>query len=245
MIVHSKYLGILGGMGPHATADFFLKIIAATGAEKDQEHLPIIIRSVPQIPDRSTAIIDGGASPLHALIEGIEELCSAGAAAIAIPCNTAHYWYQEMVEISTVPIFHIADTVVNYLSTSNKVETVGVLATEGTLKANIYQNRLIGTQIKNVIIPSELEMNTLVSPGIAAVKAGDLSKAEELLLEAANNLRDRGAMSVVMACTEIPLVLGEWSNTDFALVDATNCLAECCVRWWHENRASVSTTEKK
>ncbi len=124
----------------------------------------------------------------------------------------------------------------DYFATSNKVETVAVLATEGTIKAGIYQKRLIGTQIKDVMIPSETEMNTLVSPGIAAVKSGNLSNAEELLLEAAHILRERGATSIIMACTEIPLVLGKWSDIDITLVDATNCLTEYYVCWWLKNR---------
>lgn len=241
MINRSPYLGILGGMGPQATADFFLKIIAATPATKDQEHLPIIIRSVPQIPDRSTAIMGSGASPLPALIQGVKELCSAGATAIAIPCNTAHYWHSELAEISTVPIFHIADTVANYFTISDSAETVGILATEGTIEAGIYQKRLTGPQIENVITPSEVEIQKLISPGIAAVKAGDLANAEELLTEAAKSLRERGATSIIMACTEIPIVL-EQQTDDFSLIDATNCLAEYCVSWWNENNTSISKT---
>ena len=89
-------LGVLGGMGPLATVDFLSKLIAETPAERDADHVPVLVYSVPQIPDRPAAILAGGASPLPEMLNGLRTLKAAGAACIAIPCNTAHYWYDAL-----------------------------------------------------------------------------------------------------------------------------------------------------
>jgi len=90
-----KVVGILGGMGPEATVDLFMKIIKATPAKKDQDHLRIMIDNNPKIPDRTLAILGRGKSPLKQLQETLHNLERAGAEVIAIPCNTAHYYYNE------------------------------------------------------------------------------------------------------------------------------------------------------
>lgn len=226
------YLGVLGGMGPGATADFYLKLISATAASTDQEHVATIIRSVPQIPDRSAAISQKAESPLPALSRGIRELISSGAKAIAIPCNTAHFWYDDLVAISTVPVFHIVDTVRERLEANAHAGPVGLLATAGTIEGKIYQNRLAGQSGYQVLVPEQEDQKSLVSPGIAAVKAGDLSAGTDLLSKAARRLQERGAGSAIMACTEIPIVLGPKSDVRMPLIDATDALARHCVEWW-------------
>src|SRR5688572_33509583 len=92
----SPLLGVLGGMGPLATVDFLAKLIEETGAERDEDHVPVVVYSVPQIPSRPAAILHGGASPLPAMLEGVRTLERAGATAIAIACNTAHYWHDAL-----------------------------------------------------------------------------------------------------------------------------------------------------
>ena len=232
------YLGVLGGMGPGATADFYLKLISATAASTDQEHVATIIRSVPQIPDRSAAISKKAESPLPALSSGIRELISSGAKAIAIPCNTAHFWYEDLVAISTVPVFHIVDTVRERLETNARTGPVGLLATAGTIEGKIYQNRLGGQSGYQVLVPEEEDQKKLVSPGIAAVKAGDLIAGADLLSKAARRLQERGARSAIMACTEIPIVLGPKSDVGMPLIDATDALARHCVEWWRTSSSS-------
>ena len=236
-------LGVLGGMGPQATADFYLKLVSATDAATDQDHVATIISSVPQIPDRSAAIAGNGLSPLPALSEGIRELVSVGAGAIAIPCNTAHFWHGELAAISPVPVFHIVDAAAVRLNTLERDGPVGVLATRGTIAANIYQRRLETQGAFQIMIPTENDQETLVSPGIAAVKAGDLNLGADLLAQAAQRLRARGAGSAIMACTEIPLVLGTDSNVGMTLIDATEALARHCVEWWREIRGEANAIQ--
>ena len=103
-------LGVIGGMGPLASADFFRKLIDATPAACDDEHIPVLIHSVPQLPSRPAAILRGGASPLPALMKARDRLVAAGATMLAMPCNTAHHWHAELAA-NSVPFPHIADAV--------------------------------------------------------------------------------------------------------------------------------------
>ena len=104
-----RRLGVLGGMGPLATVDFLKKLIEETPATRDQDHIPAIAYSVPQIPDRPPAIVGNGDSPFPHMLAGIHTLRHAGATTIAIACNTAHFWYDDLLQQGGVPILHIAD----------------------------------------------------------------------------------------------------------------------------------------
>ncbi len=105
-------LGVLGGMGPAATVDFMAKLIRLNPAERDQDHLPVIVLSDPRVPDRVGPVVDGrGRSPLPALRAGVGALERAGAQAIAIPCHTAHHWYAQLAAATSLPILHIVDAV--------------------------------------------------------------------------------------------------------------------------------------
>lgn len=104
-------LGVLGGMGPLATADFLAKLTRLTPASVDQDHIPAVIYSATQTPDRSASITGRGPSPRQALTEGARFLAENGAACIAIPCNTAHFWYGDIQRSVDIPILHIVDAV--------------------------------------------------------------------------------------------------------------------------------------
>lgn len=227
-----KLLGVLGGMGPLATADFMRKLTELTPATRDQDHVPVLVYSNPQVPDRSTAIMGKGESPLPALLDGIARLRDAGAKAIAIPCNTAHYWYDEMVAASRVPILHIVGSVCEALRRKGITGgTVGVMGTAGTLHTGIYQGYLQRSGYA-CVLPSETEMAELVMPGIVSVKAGDVPAAKRVLSDAARRLAERGAQMVVLGCTEIPLALADASPEAAArYVDSTAALAQACLAW--------------
>jgi len=224
-------IGVLGGMGPMATVDFMSKVIALTPASKDQDHLPLIVYSVPQVPDRTSAIIEAGESPLPAMIEGLGTLVQAGAGCIAIPCNTAHYWYDDLMLECSVPILHIVDTAGGAMKRLGIHEgPVGLLATAGTLDTGIYPAGLARHGYE-CMLPDDGDMDTLVTPGIGLVKAGRIVAAEKLLRTAADNLLRRGARAVILGCTEIPVALRNDDASAAQYVDATRALAEACVRW--------------
>ena len=225
-------LGVLGGMGPAATVDFLQKLIEETPADRDDEHLPVIVYSVPQIPSRPAAIIAGGPSPLPAMLEGIRVLKSAGAQAIAIPCNTAHYWADALTRDGGLPIIHIADAVrVELAARASRPNTLGLIATKGTIAAGFFQKSLGGDGYR-VLLSTEREQDEWVLPAIEAVKRNALDVAHPLAVRAVARLLERGADAVVLACTETPLAISHRPHAVAAqTVDATRALAKGCVEW--------------
>ena len=225
-----RMLGVLGGMGPLATVDFLQKLIQETPARVDQDHIPFIAYSVPQIPDRPAAILGQGESPLPQMLAGIHTLKHAGAQAIAISCNTAHYWYDDLLEQGGLPILHIADaacTAVNMPS----AQRIGLVATDGTIAAGFYQSRLQTRGVECLLCGAD-EQQTLVLPAIECVKRNDLARANMLAVQAARHLIERGAQTIIMGCTEIPLAMDyEMSAVSAQCVDATRALARACVAW--------------
>jgi aspartate racemase len=230
-------LGVLGGMGPLATVDFLHKLIEETPAQRDQDHVPVIVYGVPQIPDRPAAIVGNGPSPLPAMLEGVRVLKQAGASAIAIACNTAHYWYEPLAEAAAVPVLHIADAACDALARRQvRAERVGLIATDGTLAAGFLQSRLESRSLQPLLNTTE-EQAQWVLPAIACVKRRELAQAHALVSRACEALHARGAQSIILACTEIPVAL-EYASTPYAAisVDATRALAQACVQWWKEKR---------
>ena len=231
----AQVLGVLGGMGPLATVDFLRKLIEETPAARDEDHIPVITYSVPQIPMRPAAILDGGESPLPAMLDGIRTLKRAGAIAIAIPCNTAHYWYDELVRQGGLPIIHIADAALDELALRcARGTTIGLIGTQGTLAAGFFQQRLAASGFR-CIVNSDADQQELVLEAILHVKRNALDAAAALLESAVGKLAHDGASGVILACTETPVVLDRLSPQSSALcVDATRALAKACVKWWGE-----------
>ncbi len=228
-----KILGVLGGMGPLASAQFMLRLTLLTPAERDQDHIPAILWSDPRVPDRTAARLHGGEDPLPWFTRAIAGLKAAGAGAIAIPCNTAHGWYDQMAAATDLPILHIVDAAAEDLARQGiHSGKVGVMGTAGTLAMRLYQPRLEALGYE-VIVPDEAEMQRLVSPGIALVKANKVAEAYTPLAEAAGRLRDRGAAAVVLGCTEIPLgiLAGPYAEIGIPLVDTIDALALAAIRW--------------
>ena len=221
-------------MGPLATVDFLQKLIEETPARRDQEHVPVIVYSVPQIPDRPPAITGHGESPLPHMLKGLHTLKGAGAQTVAIACNTAHYWYEDLVTQGGLPILHIADAACAALPAQD-VQRVGLLATEGTVAAGFYQSRIAARGIE-CLLSSDDEQRALVLPAIDYVKLNQLAQAHALATRAARRLLDNGAQAVVMGCTEIPLAIEYQASTVSShCIDATRALARACVVWWHSH----------
>lgn len=230
-------LGVLGGMGPLAAADFLKKLAEETPAHRDQDHIPYVAWGVPQIPDRPPAIIGHGESPLPLMLEGVLALKAAGASAVAIACNTAHYWYDELLAGVGLPILHIADAACDELATLGVAGgPVGLIGTDGTLQAGFYQQRFSGRGIDCLTSTAD-EQRQLVLPAIAAVKSNALPQSHALAMQAVSALLDRGAKAVVLACTETPVAV-EYRPHPLAArcVDATRALARRCVQWYFDEK---------
>lgn len=236
-------LGVLGGMGPLAAADFLAKLAAETPATRDQDHIPYIAWGVPQIPERPAAILQNGESPLPHMLRGIAALKQAGATTVAIACNTAHYWYDDLVRHGGLPILHIADAVCDLLAARGLTTgTVGLLGTDGTVAAGFFQQRFAARGL-NCVVSSRRDQDTLVLPAIACVKANDLPRAHELAVRAVLRLQADGAQAVVLACTETPLAI-EYAGSPVTphCVDATRALARACVAWHRRATGSAGHT---
>ncbi|WP_337018351.1 aspartate/glutamate racemase family protein [Leclercia sp. AS011] len=229
-------LGVLGGMGPLATIDFQRRLLEATPARSDQQQLPSVVWNVPQIADRQKALAGTGPSPLPQLIHGIRVLNQAGASHIAIPCNTAHHWYDALSEASDAPILHIVDATLAALEQeANTPQRVGMIATKGTLDAGWYQQKLAARDIE-VVEPTPEELSQWFVPGCYAVKRGALKEGGELLVQQALALFARGAQKLILACTEVPVAL-QAVNAPFLHLtfDPAQALAERCSQLWQAN----------
>ena len=229
----AKVLGVLGGMGPLASAQFMLRLTLLTPASRDQDHIPAVLWSDPRVPDRTRGRGAGGDDPLPWLLRGIEGLKRAGCGAIAIPCNTAHGWYDAMREAAGMPILHIVDAAAAELRRCGiGPATIGVMGTQGTLDMRLYQDRL-HSQGWDCIVPTDDEMATRVTPAIAEVKANRVAEAYAPLAEVVNRLAARGAVAVVLGCTEIPLGIqaGPQERLNVPVIDTIDALARAAIGW--------------
>jgi aspartate racemase len=228
---NDRMLGVLGGMGPLASAQFMVRLTQLTPATRDQDHVPAVLWSDPRVPDRTVDQLSGDADPLPWLLRGIDGLQHAGCGAIAIPCNTAHRWYDAMHEHARVPILHIVDAAAEELRRSGIAPTrIGVMATQAALGLRLYQDRL-GALGWDCIVPSPDEMDRLVTPAIRLVKLNRSAEAYAPLAAVARSLAERGAGSIVLGCTEIPLGIQAGPAPELPIVDTIDALALAAIAW--------------
>ena len=142
-----KSIGILGGMGPLATADLFRKIVLLTDAARDNDHIRIYIDDNASIPDRTAAILSGGADPLPAMTDSLRKLEACGADCIIMPCNTAHYFLPRLQALTDVPFLSMLEASASACRARFPGRTAAVLATKGTLAAGLYQQVLTAQQV--------------------------------------------------------------------------------------------------
>lgn len=233
-------VGVLGGMGPLATLDFMHKVLQATPAGADQDHVPLVVSSIPQVPDRSAAFRGEGRSPLEAMVASGRRLTDAGVGLVVMPCNTAHLWFDELQQVLGVPMLHIVDAAIeDAMALVGEEAPLGLLGTDGTLASGLYWNR--ARWRARWTLPTAGEMLGLVMPGIEAVKAGELARATELLTRAGEALARRGARALVLGCTEVPVVLGP-DTAPLPVVDATASLARRAVAWSLAQRGQEAHT---
>ncbi len=228
-----RVLGVLGGMGPLASAHFMVRLTELTPAGRDQDHIPTILWSDPRVPDRTAARLGHGADPLPALLRGIGGLQAAGCGAIAIPCNTAHGWHAPMQAATPLPILHIVEAAAAELGRLGVAPgtPIGVMGTEATLAMRLYQDRLAALGFEACLVPDDAAMARLVSPAIALVKANRVAEAHAPLAEAARALVARGARAVVLGCTEIPLGIAAGPPLPFPVADTIDALARAAIGW--------------
>jgi len=233
-----QILGILGGMGPEATADFFRKVVDATPAAKDQDHIHILVNCDPSIPDRTENILGRGPDPLPALIEAGKRLAAAGATVGAIPCMTAHHWMEALRAALPFPFLSAFEELGRRIrSDYPQAKRIGVLATTGSIRAGLYEKHLTDWRIH---FPDEEAQTRFVMEAVYGkhgIKAGNRGdEPRRLLREAGNRLVARGADLLVAGCTEIPLALKP-GDFEVPVLDPMQVLARAAVDYCRGGRA--------
>ncbi len=229
--MNDAIIGILGGMGPEATADFYLKLIKATEAGKDQDHFRVIIDSNAKIPDRTGAILGEGPSPVREMLHAAKNLETLKVDLACIPCITAHYFIDRVQKEVSYPIINVFQEISRYLyNYYPSLTRVGVLATTGVLKTKLFDNYLKHMQI---IYPDPVSQEEKVMKAVygeKGIKCGfKQGEPVELLNKAAGELTEGGAEMIIAGCTEIGMVLKE-DMVDMPLLDPMQVMARAVVR---------------
>ncbi len=219
-----RAIGIIGGMGPAATVDLHAKIIAATGAARDQDHLRVLIDSNPALPDRNAALEGAGPSPgpmLGAMAQGLER---AGAGVIVMACNTAHAFQGDIEAAIGVPFLSMIDATVDAtLTRAPEATHVGVLAATGCLRAGLYQRAFAARGVTALV--TQGDAHTRFMDAIYRIKAGDTGRDVRDILRAIAEAQARaGAAAIVAGCTEVPLVLTQ-EDVAAPFIDSAAALA--------------------
>ena len=215
-------IGIIGGMGPMATVEFLKTLTDATDANTDQEHVNYILYNIPEIPSRMDAFFHGGKTPVGDINKGIEFLSIKGIQKIAIPCNTAHIWFKEFE--GQGKLLNMINLTVENIAMSG-FKKVGMLATTATLESGLYINDLRKQNIE-VLIPDHEDT---VMSAVELVKNGNIKAARETILPVINEFKSKGCDSILMACTEMPVILNE-EDTPLQLINSDRILAEAIIR---------------
>lgn len=202
-----KKLGILGGMGPLATVKLFEKIVLLTDAKKDQEHLHILVDNNTSIADRTQFIVDNSSEdPRPQLLESALRLESSGADFIIMPCNTAHHFYDYLDERINIPFLNmIEETAKLVQKTFPSLKKIGLLATDGTIKARVYEKIFDKYNIE-VLVPSK-ENQAYVYQLIYNIKEGKTENSLEGFYGAIEEMKEKGIDLFVAGCTEISVAL--------------------------------------
>ena len=223
-----KTIGILGGMGPEATAHMYSLIIKHTRVKNDQDHIRIFIYSNPEIPPRTDAVLKQGPSPVPFLFDGIRKLKNAGADFIIMPCVTAHHFLPEILAQIDVPFLSLLDEALNWAKENiSDLKKVGLLSSTGTLVSELFHDKFGQAGIE-VLAPEEEDQQRVMDAifGARGIKAGFISgSSKEHIIRAAEKLTTRGAEAIIAGCTELPLVL---KSTDISvpLIEPMDILAQ-------------------
>ena len=219
-----KTIGIIGGMGSLAAVDLFEKITRMTKASTDHEHIHVLVDSNTAIPDRTEAILHGGADPVPEIVASARRLEAAGAGLLIMSCNTAHYYFDRIQESINTPLLNMLRETAKEVD-RRKLRCVGLLATDATINMKLYHN-VMEEQGIQVIVPSETGQRlimTLIYEGIKAGKSFDMQS----VFKEMNEMKARGAQGFILGCTELPIA---FAGVDaFSLIDPTTVLARAAI----------------
>ena len=221
-----KTLGVLGGMGPAAAAEFLRILAHDAGAKNDAEHPRIFMISDPETPDRSDAIQGIGPSPADVIKRNLLQLAGWGADVLAVPCNTAHFFIDSFRQELPVPLVHIVEATVR---AARRLSPGGawLLATSGTKKCRIYPNcaEKLGYHF---LEPSDSQQERLQS-SLRAVKAGQMEQAGKIMKGVVEELWSENEAAVATACTELPLAYAASGLPAERQISSIQALSDACL----------------
>lgn len=221
-----KNLGVIGGLGPMATAYFMQLVIEMTDAKTDQEHIPMMIYNCPQIPDRTSFFLGKSKeNPVTKIIECGRLLEQVGMELLAMPCITAHILFDEIQKEVSIPMIHIVKETAEYLKKEG-VCSVGLEATDGTIWTGIFQKELEKQGMK-VVLPSKEKQEMVMHLIYNNVKAGrriDMERFEQIEQE----LHEQGAEVIILGCTELSMISRD-EKIGHGYLDAMEVLAKTAV----------------
>ncbi len=224
-----KILGVLGGMGPEATADFFQRVIANTPANSDQDHIRIVIDNNPAVPDRTKSILEQGETPVPVLTSMAKKLENHGASLLTMPCNTAHYYHKDISQQINIPLLNMISLTTKFISQKFKASSrVGIMATKGTLQTEIYQQEL---KKENLIpiIPDKKQQNDVMEAIYKIKKNNKDRETKNLIKHTIKELENKNVRAIIAGCTELPLLPLEKFSTDSLIVNPAEILAQKAV----------------
>lgn len=221
-----KKLGILGGMGPMATADFYQKVVVLTHVNSELEHIQMFIDSNPAIPDRTAYLTGQGDSPLNELVKGIKRLETAGSDLIAMPCNTAHHFYKTLCEHTALPIINMVEETLIYTLDLIPSKKIGLLATKGTYASGIYE--ATAQKFGVDLYCPDAGFQQILMEAIYALKNGRLDALPALKTEIYKHMDAVNLEGWILGCTELPIILKDRID-HYPLIDSTYVLARASV----------------
>ena len=223
-----KTIGILGGMGPLATADLFRKIVTMTKAGCDNDHIRIYIDDNASIPDRTAAILSGGKDPTPIMADSLKKLEGCGADCIIMPCNTAHYFLPRLQAMTEVPFLSMLEATAKTCAKTFPGKTAAILATKGTLATGLYEEALKAQGVA-YLVPDADEQDALMRVIYEGVKADAAPEAYRADMEGVmETLAARGADYFILGCTELPVAADLLGLTQ-PMIDPTTELAKAAI----------------
>ncbi len=226
--MNKKTIGIIGGMGPLATADLFRKIVTHTQATCDQDHLHVIIDNNTAIPDRTAALLRGGEDPLPQMKKSARMLESDGADCLTMPCNTAHFFHAQVQSSVHIPLLNMLELTCQEMQRRG-IRTAGLLATNGTVLTGVYAAVAEKYGI-TLLTPDDAGQQAVMDMIYRGVKAGAAVYDTAAVEAAALRLQQQGAETMVLGCTELPLAVEQY-HLDFPAIDPTLELAKGAIRF--------------
>ena len=233
-------LGIIGGLGPASTAYFYQMIIEHTKANRDSDHIDLYISNAATTPDRTAFILDNkNQSPLPRLQEEAKKLKECGCDVLALSCNTAHCFFDEIKNSVGIEMLNMVDLTFRYLD-KKSIKKVGILATDGTIETGLYQN--VGKKYGIECVIPDKDMQKKVMSLIYDYIKGGRSVSGDAILSVYNHLRDNGAEFAVLACTELSILKKKLNLSDF-YIDALEILAKEAIEYC--NKEAIGFEELK